>query len=66
MALRTAWSYRWKPSRWSTLVLYGFHSHLQQIPIFFGQLEFMRNRDKVLMEYKDVTQIPDKVETRQP
>ena len=70
MAARTARQYRWKPARWQTLFVYGLHSHLQQIPIFFGQLQFLRNRDKALMEYKDVTPVPnpvtEKVETHHP
>ena len=70
-ALRTAWQSRWKPTDWKTLVLYGFHSHLQQIPIFFGQVQFWFNREKKLMEYKDVSPIADKpaaeeIEVRQP
>ena len=65
-AARTAWQYRWKPAPWTTLLLYGFHSHLQQIPILFGQLQFKRNRNKALMEYKDVSPIAEKVETRHP
>jgi len=65
MAGRTAWHYRWKPAPWTTLMLYGLHSHLQQIPIYTGQLQFLRNRDKALMEYKDVTPVQQKAETRQ-
>jgi glycosyltransferase involved in cell wall biosynthesis len=57
MAARTAYSYRWKPANWQTLFLYGLHSHLQQIPIYSGQLQFARNRNKALMEYKDVTPV---------
>jgi glycosyltransferase involved in cell wall biosynthesis len=57
MAARTAYQYRWKPAPWTTLMLYGLHSHLQQVPIYTGQLQFMRNRNKVLMEYKDVTPV---------
>ena len=63
-AARTAWLNRWKPVEWRTLLLYGVHSHLQQIPIFFGQLQFMRNRNKALIEYKDVAPAPDPVESR--
>jgi glycosyltransferase involved in cell wall biosynthesis len=59
-AARTAWQYRWKPAPRGTLFLWGIHSHLQQIPILFGQLEFRRNRDKALMEYKDVSPIIEK------
>lgn len=66
LAARTAWQYRWKPAVWTTLLLYGFHSHLQQIPIFFGQLQFLRDGNKALMEYKDVTPTSEKVETRRP
>jgi glycosyltransferase involved in cell wall biosynthesis len=66
LALRSAWQCRWKPANWRTLVLYGFHSHLQQIPIFFGQLQFLRNGNKALMEYKDAPPVVEKVETRQP
>jgi cellulose synthase/poly-beta-1,6-N-acetylglucosamine synthase-like glycosyltransferase len=66
MALRTAWHYRWKPAPWTTLLLYGIHSHLQQIPIFFGQVQFFLNRNKALMEYKDVAPISDKIETNHP
>lgn len=56
-AARTAWLNRWKPATASTLMLYGVHSHLQQIPILFGQLQFRRNREKALIEYKDVTPV---------
>lgn len=64
LAARTARQYRWKPAIPSTLLLYGFHSHLQQVPIFFGQMQFLFNRNKVLMEYKDVAPIHEKIETR--
>jgi glycosyltransferase involved in cell wall biosynthesis len=62
-ALRTAVQSRWKTGNWSTLLLYGVHSHLQQIPILFGQLQFLRNRNQTLMEYKDVSANSDKAET---
>jgi cellulose synthase/poly-beta-1,6-N-acetylglucosamine synthase-like glycosyltransferase len=70
-AARTASQNRWKQAPWTTLLLYGFHSHLQQIPIFSGQLQFLFNRNKALMEYKDGTQLPEtpskeKLGTRQP
>ena len=61
---RTAWLNRWKPAEASTLLLYGVHSHLQQIPILFGQLQFLRNRDKALIEYKDVAQVSETAEIR--
>jgi glycosyltransferase involved in cell wall biosynthesis len=71
VSARTALQNRWKSGDWTTLLLYGFHSHLQQIPIFFGQLQFQFNRNKVLMEYKDLSPIPEKtapekLEIRQP
>jgi len=71
LAARTAWQCRWKKSDWSTLLLYGFHSHLQQIPIFLGQVQFMMNGNKSLIEYKDVTPVHQaavsgKNESRQP
>jgi cellulose synthase/poly-beta-1,6-N-acetylglucosamine synthase-like glycosyltransferase len=69
-AARTASQNRWKRAPWTTSLLYGFHSHLQQIPIFFGQLQFLFNRNKALMEYKDLAPLPErpteKLETRQP
>jgi len=64
VTLRTAWLSRWKSDDPKTLILYGLHSHLQQIPILFGQWQFLRNRNQKLMEYKDVT--PENLETRQP
>jgi glycosyltransferase involved in cell wall biosynthesis len=60
LAGRTSWQSRWKSAPWQTLVLYGLHSHLQQIPIFFGQIQFKTNGDKALMEYKDVAATPQK------
>ena len=55
--VRTAWLYRWKPVPVANLALYSVHSHLQQIPILIGQFQFWRNRDKALIEYKDVTPV---------
>jgi cellulose synthase/poly-beta-1,6-N-acetylglucosamine synthase-like glycosyltransferase len=63
---RSAWQSRWKPAPWQTVALYGFHSHFQQVPIFFGQLQFMSNHNKPLMEYKDVATVPAKPEPRRP
>jgi hypothetical protein len=64
VTLRSAWLSRWKSDDRKSLILYGLLSHLQQIPIFFGQLQFLMNRDQKLMEYKDVA--PENLETRQP
>jgi glycosyltransferase involved in cell wall biosynthesis len=61
LAARTGYKARWKAPSGSlhdavTLFLYGVHSHLQQIPIFFGQLHYRWNRRKgrraLLVEYK--------------
>lgn len=44
----------WKQADFGTSMLYGLHSHLQQIPIFFGQVKYFlqRNRKHRLIEYK--------------
>ena len=56
LVARTAWKARWKSHNWLTLLLYGVHSHLQQIPIFWGQVEYHLHRRKgrrsMLLEYK--------------
>ena len=53
---RTAWKARWKSKDAGTLLLYGVHSHLQQIPIFAGQMRYRRDRREGrrsgLLEYK--------------
>lgn len=53
---RTAWRQRWRGGSATTLLLYGLHSHLQQIPIFFGQLGYYASRasgrGRRLIEYK--------------
>jgi len=55
VTLRSAWLSRWKAERPQNVdSLWFCNSHLQQIPIFFGQLQFLMNRDRKLMEYKDV------------
>lgn len=57
LALRSAWKSRWKSKDAVTLLLYGVHSHLQQVPICVGQLryEFDRRRGarRTLIEYKE-------------
>jgi glycosyltransferase involved in cell wall biosynthesis len=56
LILRTASRTRWKSPSLSTRLLYGIHSHLQQIPIFIGQLQFWNDRregrERGLIEYK--------------
>jgi GT2 family glycosyltransferase len=44
-AVRSASKARWKaPGRTLLLLLYGVHSHLQQVPILLGQLTYLRVR----------------------
>ncbi len=56
LVVRTAFKARWKGAGWGTLLLYGVHSQFQQIPIYFGQREFWRNKRRGfatgLVEYK--------------
>lgn len=56
ISLRSAWKARWKSENRLTLLEYGVHSHLQQIPIYFGARRFYRNRRRGkqtgLVEYK--------------
>jgi len=56
LIVRTAEKNRWKsPILWTRL-LYGVHSHLQQIPIYLGQLQYAydrrTSRRRGLIEYK--------------
>ncbi len=44
LAARSAWKARWKSSNWLTLILYGMHAHVQQIPIYVGQMQYRRSR----------------------
>jgi cellulose synthase/poly-beta-1,6-N-acetylglucosamine synthase-like glycosyltransferase len=56
LALRTAWNARWKSDNWFTLLVYGVHSHFQQLPIFVGQMMFARSQRRGkrigIVEYK--------------
>lgn len=56
LAVRSAWKARWKGAGAGTLLLYGIHSHLQQLPIAVGQWRYARSRRKgkklKLVEYK--------------
>ena len=56
LTLRTAYKARWKSPDVVSLALYGAHSHLQQIPIFVGQMQYRINRGRgrkaALVEYK--------------
>jgi cellulose synthase/poly-beta-1,6-N-acetylglucosamine synthase-like glycosyltransferase len=57
LSVRTAIKVSWKSKDdWLTLLLYGIHSHFQQIPIFAGQLAWFwdrrRHLKRQLIEYK--------------
>jgi hypothetical protein len=56
LSARSAWKSRWKKAPAGVLFFYGVHYHLQQIPIFIGQLQFelskSRNKASKLIEYK--------------
>lgn len=56
VVIRTAWRQRWRGDDPITLFLYGLHSHLQQIPIYVGQLAYQRAKRRGarqgLIEYK--------------
>lgn len=56
LMIRSAYKARWKSESVLTLLLYGAHSHLQQIPITLGQLRYwltrIQHRRQALIEYK--------------
>jgi cellulose synthase/poly-beta-1,6-N-acetylglucosamine synthase-like glycosyltransferase len=56
LSIRSAWKASWKTNDRIALLMYGVHSHIQQIPIYFGQLQYKwsRRRGKrlILFEYK--------------
>jgi hypothetical protein len=56
LSMRSAWHARWKKATPLTLFLYGIHSHLQQIPIVIGQLQYElsagQGKRRKLIEYK--------------
>jgi cellulose synthase/poly-beta-1,6-N-acetylglucosamine synthase-like glycosyltransferase len=55
-AARSAYKVRSRSSSWVTLLFFGLHSHLQEIPIFIGQLRYRlakaRRKKMTLIEYK--------------
>ena len=59
LVFRTALKVGWKSENWTTRLLYGLHSHFQQIPILFGQLSYWYDHAKgvrrQLIEYKGVS-----------
>ena len=64
LSLRSAWKSRWKSPKAGTLLLYGIHSHLQQIPICVGQITYAldrrRGNKRALIEYKQ----PDRAQAK--
>jgi cellulose synthase/poly-beta-1,6-N-acetylglucosamine synthase-like glycosyltransferase len=56
LSIRSAWRASWKTNDRIALLMYGVHSHLQQIPIYFGQLQYKWSRRRgqrlILFEYK--------------
>lgn len=56
LILRSAYKARWKSTSRVTLLLYGIHSHFQQIPIACGQISYwyhrLRHQQQRLIEYK--------------
>ena len=55
---RTAMKVRSRTASTKLLAAYSVHSHLQQIPIFFGQLRYRRQRQRggnaAIIEYKSI------------
>jgi glycosyltransferase involved in cell wall biosynthesis len=56
IVLRTAWRARWRKASLATTLLHSVHCHVCQIPIWFGQLAYLRNRRREapsrIIEYK--------------
>jgi glycosyltransferase involved in cell wall biosynthesis len=56
IVVRTALRARWKHASAGTLLAYALHSHLQQLPILWGQLSWQfarrRGQSRRLIEYK--------------
>jgi glycosyltransferase involved in cell wall biosynthesis len=67
LVLRTAYKYRWKGGSVTTRLLYGLHSHFQQVPILIGQIAWLRDlragRRRALIEYKESASVSN---ARQP
>jgi glycosyltransferase involved in cell wall biosynthesis len=68
LILRTALKCRWKGGSLATRLLYGLHSHAQQIPILIGQLTYCRDRrtgrKRALIEYKEAGSSVEPVQWR--
>jgi glycosyltransferase involved in cell wall biosynthesis len=68
LSVRSAWRVRYKaPGQNLLLLLYGLHSHLQQVPVFIGQLQYQRSRrsgkQRGIIEYKGETDASTGVST---
>jgi len=59
LSVRSAQRSSWKSTDRTALLLYGVHSHVQQVPILIGQLGYWwdrrRGRRRRLIEYKEST-----------
>jgi GT2 family glycosyltransferase len=62
LAIRTAIKFRWKTADFATMLLFGLHSHLIQIPLLFGQFKYQcdrfTGRTAELIEYKHAAPAP--------
>ncbi|MBX7219098.1 MAG: glycosyltransferase [Blastocatellia bacterium] len=56
LIVRTTFKFRWKSPSLLTCFCYGVHSHIQQVPIFLGQLQYGKDarqgQKRGLIEYK--------------
>lgn len=59
ISIRSAMKAAWKTKGIPTLLIYGLHSHLQQIPIYLGQRQYRTDkrmgRVRGLIEYKEAS-----------
>jgi len=56
MIARTAWRARWRKASVATTLLYAVHAHACQVPIWLGQIAYLRSRRRQalreIIEYK--------------
>ncbi len=56
LLIRTTWRARWRNASIPTTALYALHTHICQLPIWLGQLAYLRGRfrsaPQPLIEYK--------------
>jgi glycosyltransferase involved in cell wall biosynthesis len=65
-SVRSAWKARYRaPGQKLLLLLYGIHSHLQHVPVLFGQIQYWRGRrlgkQGRIIEYKEETDASNSV-----